>query len=88
MRRIVPRPCFEARRRRRRGFARAASRARSSGGSPTVRTKSGEGTASWSRATLAFARTADGWRITHFHDSAPFHMDGSMPAALDLEPAA
>jgi hypothetical protein len=29
-------------------------------------------------------RTQAGWRITHEHDSVPFHMDGSFRATVDL----
>ena len=51
-----------------------------------TRTRSGEDAAWWSRVTRTFARTPAGWRITHEHDSVPFHMDGSFRAAVDLEP--
>ena len=51
-----------------------------------TRTQSGEDAAWWSRITRAFARTLEGWRITHEHDSVPFHMDGSFRAAVNLEP--
>jgi ketosteroid isomerase-like protein len=51
-----------------------------------TRTRSGEDAAWWSRITRTFARTQAGWRITHEHDSVPFHMDGSYRAAVDLEP--
>lgn len=51
-----------------------------------ARTRSGEDAAWWSRITRTFARTQAGWRITHEHDSVPFHMDGSYRAAVDLEP--
>jgi PhnB protein len=51
-----------------------------------TRTRGGENAAWWSRVTRTFARTPGGWRITHEHDSVPFHMDGSFRAALDLEP--
>jgi ketosteroid isomerase-like protein len=49
-------------------------------------TQGGERAAWWARYTLAFARTAAGWRIVHHHESVPFHMDGSYRAAIDLEP--
>jgi ketosteroid isomerase-like protein len=39
-----------------------------------------------SRGTLAFTRAGDIWRITHDHNSVPFHMDGSFRAAIDLDP--
>jgi ketosteroid isomerase-like protein len=51
-----------------------------------TRTRGGEDAAWWSRVTRTFARTPEGWRITHEHDSVPFHMDGSFRAAVDLEP--
>jgi ketosteroid isomerase-like protein len=51
-----------------------------------ARTPQGEGAAWWSRVTLAFARMADAWRITHEHNSVPFYMDGSYRAAIDLDP--
>ena len=40
----------------------------------------------WFRATACFRREADGWRITHMHNSVPFAMDGSGKALLDLRP--
>jgi ketosteroid isomerase-like protein len=40
----------------------------------------------WVRSTLGFRKTADGWKIAHGHTSVPFHMDGSLRAALDLQP--
>jgi ketosteroid isomerase-like protein len=51
-----------------------------------ARTPQGEEAAWWSRVTLAFARTGDGWQITHEHTSVPFYMDGSYRAAIDLDP--
>jgi ketosteroid isomerase-like protein len=51
-----------------------------------TRTRGGEEAAWWSRITRTFARTPAGWRITHEHESVPFHMDGSFRAAVDLEP--
>jgi ketosteroid isomerase-like protein len=51
-----------------------------------TRTRGGEEAAWWSRITRSLARTPAGWRITHEHDSVPFHMDGSFRAAVDLEP--
>jgi ketosteroid isomerase-like protein len=46
----------------------------------------GEQVDMWFRATIGFIRTAAGWRITHEHDSTPFHVDGSGRAATDLKP--
>lgn len=51
-----------------------------------ARTRGGEDAAWWSRITRTFFRTDGGWRITHEHDSVPFHMDGSFRAAVDLQP--
>jgi ketosteroid isomerase-like protein len=51
-----------------------------------VRTRSGEQEAWWSRITVALAHAPPGWRIIHKHSSVPFHMDGSLRAAIDLEP--
>jgi ketosteroid isomerase-like protein len=51
-----------------------------------ARTREGEDAAWWSRLTLVFARTGDGWQITHEHNSVPFYMDGSYRAAIDLDP--
>jgi ketosteroid isomerase-like protein len=51
-----------------------------------TRSRGGEQVAWWSRFTRTLARTPAGWRITHEHDSVPFHMDGSFRAAVDLEP--
>jgi ketosteroid isomerase-like protein len=52
----------------------------------STRTRGGEEAAWWSRITRTLARTPAGWRITHEHESVPFHMDGSFRAAVDLEP--
>jgi uncharacterized protein (TIGR02246 family) len=40
----------------------------------------------WYRSTLGLRRADGAWRIIHEHTSTPFHMDGSMRAAIDLEP--
>jgi ketosteroid isomerase-like protein len=40
----------------------------------------------WFRASYGLRRTEDGWRIAHEHSSTPFHMDGSLRAAVDLTP--
>jgi len=40
----------------------------------------------WFRSTVCFRRVAGQWRITHVHDSTPFHMDGTLQAAVDLKP--
>ena len=51
-----------------------------------ARTRSGEQEAWWPRITIALTRAPSGWRIIHEHSSVPFHMDGSLHAAIDLEP--
>lgn len=40
----------------------------------------------WFRSTVCFRKQDGDWRITHVHDSTPFHMDGTFRAALDLRP--
>jgi uncharacterized protein (TIGR02246 family) len=40
----------------------------------------------WYRSTLGLRRTDGTWRIVHEHTSTPFHMDGSLRAATDLQP--
>ena len=40
----------------------------------------------WMRRTTCLRRTAAGWKVAHDHTSVPFHMDGSLKAAVDLEP--
>jgi ketosteroid isomerase-like protein len=40
----------------------------------------------WFRTTLCLQRTAGVWSISHEHDSTPFYMDGSLRAAVDLQP--
>lgn len=46
----------------------------------------GQANALWFRQTLGFRRTAEGWKIVHEHQSTPFYMDGSLKAAVDLNP--
>ncbi|NRP71941.1 hypothetical protein ILFOPFJJ_02834 [Ensifer psoraleae] len=46
----------------------------------------GEKAALWFRQTLGLRRTERGWKIAHQHESVPFYMDGSLKAAIDLEP--
>jgi uncharacterized protein (TIGR02246 family) len=48
----------------------------------------GAASALWFRTTHILARGAQGWRIVHEHASVPFYMDGSLRAAVDLEPVA
>jgi ketosteroid isomerase-like protein len=45
-----------------------------------------EGFTLWYRSTFGLRRVDGGWRITHRHDSIPFYMDGSVRAAIDLQP--
>ena len=40
----------------------------------------------WVRVTLGLRKEDDRWLVAHEHVSVPFHMDGSMRAALDLKP--
>ncbi|MDR6290523.1 MULTISPECIES: YybH family protein [Inquilinus] len=40
----------------------------------------------WFRITFGLRRAAEGWTITHEHESVPFYMDGSLRAAVDLKP--
>jgi ketosteroid isomerase-like protein len=40
----------------------------------------------WFRSTLVLRETGRRWQIVHAHESTPFHMDGSLRAAVDLIP--
>lgn len=40
----------------------------------------------WFRDTLCFRQIEGAWKIIHEHSSVPFYMDGSLKAAIDLEP--
>jgi ketosteroid isomerase-like protein len=40
----------------------------------------------WYRVTLGLRRIDGRWLVTHEHTSVPFHMDGSLRAAVGLEP--
>jgi len=40
----------------------------------------------WFRVTYGLRKVDGDWKITHEHQSTPFHMDGSFKAAVDLEP--
>lgn len=40
----------------------------------------------WFRSTFGLRRVDGRWHIAHEHSSTPFYMDGSMRAALDLQP--
>jgi ketosteroid isomerase-like protein len=51
-----------------------------------ARTKDGEDTAWWTRATTCLVRREGQWKIVHQHTSVPFYMDGSFRAAMDLAP--
>ena len=41
----------------------------------------------WVRATAGFRKLDGQWTMTHEHVSVPYHMDGSVKAAVDLSPA-
>ncbi|MGY4397474.1 ketosteroid isomerase-like protein [Sphingomonas sp. UYAg733] len=45
-----------------------------------------EGKDFWYRTTIVLRRADDSWRIVQEHNSVPFLMDGSMKAAVDLQP--
>jgi ketosteroid isomerase-like protein len=40
----------------------------------------------WFRSTIGLRKSNGTWQITHEHNSAPFYMDGSDKAAIDLKP--
>jgi ketosteroid isomerase-like protein len=40
----------------------------------------------WHRMTLGLSRIDGQWLIVHEHASVPFYMDGSLRAAVDLQP--
>lgn len=40
----------------------------------------------WFRSTVCLRKIDGSWKITHEHESTPFHMDGSFRAAVDLQP--
>lgn len=40
----------------------------------------------WVRMTLGLRKEGGAWRVMHEHVSVPFYMDGSLRAAVDLEP--
>lgn len=40
----------------------------------------------WFRGTLGLRKIGRAWKIVHEHESVPFYMDGSLRAAVDLEP--
>jgi PhnB protein len=46
----------------------------------------GQENAIWFRQTLGLRREDGAWKIVHEHQSVPFYMDGSMKAAVDLQP--
>jgi ketosteroid isomerase-like protein len=41
----------------------------------------------WTRSTVVFRKEGGAWKVMHVHSSVPFYMDGSLKAAVDLEPA-
>jgi PhnB protein len=46
----------------------------------------GQETDMWFRHTLGFRKIGGRWKIAHEHESVPFYMDGTVRAAVDLEP--
>jgi ketosteroid isomerase-like protein len=40
----------------------------------------------WFRLTSGLRKVDGEWRVTHEHQSVPFHMDGSFAAAVELRP--
>lgn len=48
--------------------------------------RDGQDIAWWMRRTTCLKMTGEGWKVVHDHSSVPFHMDGSLRAATDLEP--
>jgi PhnB protein len=46
----------------------------------------GESVDLWFRTTLGLRRRGAAWKIVHIHESVPFLMDGSLRAAVDLQP--
>jgi ketosteroid isomerase-like protein len=60
-------------------FARSLNRI---GGTKT----GGEKTSVWVRSSVCFERRNGAWKVVHVHASVPFYMDGSLRAAVDLEP--
>jgi ketosteroid isomerase-like protein len=46
----------------------------------------GTNTDLWFRETLCFQKIDGQWRIAHIHESVPIYMDGSLKAAVDLNP--
>jgi len=40
----------------------------------------------WLRTTVCYRKNSGRWEIAHRHESVPFHMDGSLRAAVDLAP--
>jgi len=42
----------------------------------------------WFRTTVVLKKVSGRWQIVHEHTSVPFYMDGSLRAAVDLQPDA
>lgn len=61
------------------GFAHALDRMRG------VKTD-GQRVDMWLRTTIGVRRVDGEWKIAHCHSSVPFYMDGSLRAAVDLQP--
>jgi ketosteroid isomerase-like protein len=51
-----------------------------------VKADGGGRTEVWVRQTAGFVNRDGRWMMTHRHESAPFYMDGSVKAAIDLKP--
>lgn len=46
----------------------------------------GEDTNVWVRGTVCYRKLNGAWQVAHEHGSVPFYMDGSLRAAVDLQP--
>lgn len=40
----------------------------------------------WARSTICLRKSGGRWLTVHVHNSVPFYMDGSVRAAVDLQP--
>ena len=52
----------------------------------TGKRTNGEDTNVWVRGTVCYRKSDGAWRVAHEHGSVPFYMDGSLRAAVDLQP--
>jgi PhnB protein len=46
----------------------------------------GERPSIWVRVTACLRKLDGRWKVAHEHISTPFYMDGSLKAAVDLQP--